>query len=360
MRMYGAEVSYFSGKLRAYLDWKGLDYAEIPASRDVYIHKILPNIGWLVIPVIERDDGAYMQDTTEIIRRLETEVPEPPVLPAGPIQALASMILELYGDEWLVLPAMHYRWNHNRDFAIAEFGALSAPDLPPEEQRAVGERIAKPFAGALPALGINPATTEAIEESYLALLRELERHFSVHDYVLGRAPSLGDFGLFGPLYAHLFRDPESGALMRSKAPAVVRWVERIRSAADRGRAMQGGTDAVPSTLLPILRRAMSEHLPVLLDTVEQVAAFAHSASDRNLPRAIGFHSFRIGDAAGQRAVFPYVQWMLQHVVDKIQSVPPDERPAVVRFLEDIGAGALAELRFKTRVRRQDFQLVLDN
>ncbi|MDA4843915.1 glutathione S-transferase family protein [Hoeflea poritis] len=359
MIMYGAEVSYFSGKLRAYLDWKGLEYKEIQASRDIYIHKILPNIGWLVIPVIERENGTYMQDTTEIIRSLEAEYPEPPVLPAGPVQAIASMILELYGDEWLVLPAMHYRWNHNREFAIAEFGALSAPGLDADAQRAVGERIAKPFAGALPALGVSNGTTEAIEESYMALLRELERHFSVHHYVLGRAPSLGDFGLFGPLYAHLYRDPASGALMREKAPAVAGWVERMRGATHRGQSMSGA-DAVPTTLLPVLRRAMDEHLPVLLDTVRQVAQFAKTTADRELPRAIGFHQFRLGEATGQRAVFPYAQWMLQHVVDKIQSVAADERSSVMKFLDEIGATELAKLRFTTRVRRKDFQLILDN
>ncbi|WP_419913517.1 glutathione S-transferase family protein [Hoeflea sp.] len=359
MKMYGAEVSYFSGKLRAYLDWKGLEYTEIPASRDVYIHKILPNIGWLVIPVIERQDGTFMQDTTEIIRRLEIEYPDRPVLPAGAVQAIASMILELYADEWLVLPAMHYRWNYNRTFAIEEFGALSAPGLDPEEQRRIGERIAEPFAGALPALGITGSTIEAIEGSYLALLRDLERHFSVHNYVLGRAPSLGDFGLFGPFYAHLYRDPESGALLRDKAPAVVRWIERMRGSSDRGQFMSGA-DTIPTTLLPVLKRAVAEHLPVLFDTVDQVARFARKATDRDLPRTIGFHRFQIGDAIGQRAVFPYVQWMLQHVVDRIQSVPAEERPSVLAFLDQIDAGAMAELRFTTRVRRKDFQLVLDN
>ena len=359
MKMYGAEVSYFSGKLRSYLDWKGLEYEEVPASRDIYVHKILPNIGWLVIPVIEMPDGTFLQDTTEIIRRFEADHPLPPAIPRGPKRTLASLLLELYGDEWLVLPAMHYRWNHNRDFAVAEFGALSAPSMPATEQIAIGERIAKPFAEALPALGVSNATIPAIEQSYLGLLRELERHFSVHDYVLGAAPSLGDFSLFGPFYAHLYRDPASGELMRQRAPAVARWVERLRGARDRGKHMGDDDDTLPATLLPVLRRACDEHLPVLLDTVREVENHARTHKERELTRAIGFHRFQLGEATGRRAVFPYTQWMLQNLVDRLHSYSGGDQQNATEFLSEIGAGELCSLRFFARVRRENFQLVLD-
>ncbi|MCY6380913.1 glutathione S-transferase family protein [Hoeflea prorocentri] len=359
MKMYGAEVSYFSGKLRSYLDWKGLDYEEVPATRDVYVHKILPNIGWLVIPVVELSDGTFLQDTTEIIRRFEAAHPSPPAIPGGPRRTLASLLLELYADEWLVLAAMHYRWNYNRDFAISEFGALSAPAMPAGEQLAIGERIAKPFAEALPALGISEATIPAIEQSYLGLLRELERHFSVHDYVLGAAPTLGDFALFGPLYAHLYRDPASGELMRQRAPAVVRWVERVRSAKDRGTHISSDEDALPATILPVLRRACSEHLPVLLDTVREIEKHAATHRERELPRAIGFHAFTLAEATGRRAVFPYTQWMLQNLCDRLQSYSGDDEQSALTFLSEIGGGDLSSLRIKSRVRRENFQLILD-
>jgi hypothetical protein len=34
-----------------------------------------------------------------------------PLLPSTPKAAAASQLLELYGDEWLLLPAMHFRWS---------------------------------------------------------------------------------------------------------------------------------------------------------------------------------------------------------------------------------------------------------
>jgi 4-hydroxybenzoyl-CoA reductase subunit alpha len=52
-----------------------------------------------------------------------------------------ALLFEVYGDEWLVIPAMHYRWNYNLDFILEEFGKTLIPDASPEEQYAVGEKI---------------------------------------------------------------------------------------------------------------------------------------------------------------------------------------------------------------------------
>jgi hypothetical protein len=34
--LYGAEISYYTGKVRAFLQWKGLPFVEVPATGDVY------------------------------------------------------------------------------------------------------------------------------------------------------------------------------------------------------------------------------------------------------------------------------------------------------------------------------------
>ena len=43
------------------------------------------------------------------------------------MQELVSRLLELYADEWLVIPAMHYRWSYNDDWIVEEFGRIAAP-----------------------------------------------------------------------------------------------------------------------------------------------------------------------------------------------------------------------------------------
>ena len=48
-----------------------------------------------------------------------------------------------------------------------------------------------------------------------------------HPFLLGGTASLGDITLCGGLYAHLYRDPESGYIMRKRAPRVAEWCERM-------------------------------------------------------------------------------------------------------------------------------------
>ena len=50
--LYGADHSLFTGKVRAYMRYKGLNWEERPASRDVYLDIILPNVGAPIIPVL--------------------------------------------------------------------------------------------------------------------------------------------------------------------------------------------------------------------------------------------------------------------------------------------------------------------
>ena len=108
-------------------------------------------------------------------------------------------------------------------------GATTILNYPPAEQRRIGEKIARQFAGWLGPLGITPATIPAIEAEYLGLLADLEQHFAQHDFLFGAAPSLVDCAMFGPLQAHLFRDPNSGRVMRRHAPQAIAWLVRMHT-----------------------------------------------------------------------------------------------------------------------------------
>ncbi len=66
-----------------------------------------------------------------------------------------GMLLEVYGDEWLVMPAMHYRWGYKRynlRFILGQFGDALKPHWPRYVGRhefslgdAVGKRCVIPF-----------------------------------------------------------------------------------------------------------------------------------------------------------------------------------------------------------------------
>ncbi|GAB3095648.1 glutathione S-transferase [Aestuariicella hydrocarbonica] len=359
-QLIGAEVSLYTGKLRSYLQYKNIPFTEITASTKVYREIILPRTGVRYIPVLITDDDIALQDTTEIIDFLEQRYPQDSVYPTGACQKLMALLLETYADEWLVIPAMHYRWNYeeNREFAIREFGRTAAPTASAEEQLAIGRSNAKPFAGALPRLGVTANNTAAIEKSYLALLSELDNHFQQHLFLFGAKPSIGDFGLFGPLYAHLYRDPYSGRLMQAQAPHVVAWVQRmLQPRSGSGEFLPD--DQIPETLLPILSRMFAEQGPVLKATIDQVKNWAANHEDEVIPRAIGELTFHLDGIAATRLTFPYMQWMWQRGYDAYRDMTEvDQRRAQAILAPVPGAAGLLQYPIEQRVKRQHNKLIL--
>lgn len=356
-QLLGAEVSYYTGKVRAYLRYKQLPFEEVLATRDVYRDVIVPKTGVRFIPVLLVDGGTAIQDSAAILDYIEACHPTPSISPADSVGELVTLLFELYADEWLVLPAMHYRWNvpENRAFAIQEFGRLSAPNAPPEEQRAIGEKLAVPFAGALRPLGVTEEIVGALEASYREFLDELSRHLEAHPYLLGRRPSRGDFALFGPLYAHLYRDPASGRFMQAVAPRVADWVERMREPA-LAAAADRVDPSVPATLLPLLARIFRELGPVLARTIERLATF-EIAPGEALPRSIGMHEFRLGSAVGQRAIYPFNVWRLQRAQDCYGALDSESRARADALLEQVNGLELVRAALARRLVRTNNRLM---
>lgn len=340
--LYGAPASLFSGKARSYLDWKRIGYAEQMPSPEVMREVIVPAVGYPVVPVVRKEDGTIVQDTTSIIDHFEAETGGPSVYPDTPMQKLVALLFELYGDEWLVIPAMHYRWNYNEQWIYGEFGKANVPDGSAAEQLERGREIGQRFKGFVPMLGINKDTIPAIEQSYEALLADLEAHFAAHAYLLGTRPSIGDFGLIGPLYAHLYRDPESGRLMKRLAPNVALWVERMMNpeAPLSGDFLQD--DAIPETLLPVLRRMMGEQLPHLAQVAKLYTAWTRANPGAAIPRAVGMAPYTVEGVTGERFASPFSLWMLQRPLDVYRGLNEADTAAADALLEAIGGSAFRE------------------
>lgn len=359
--LYGTQFSLYTGKVRSYLIQKQIPFKEIRSTLKVYKNVIIPRTGVRYIPVIETNDSLVIQDTTDIIDHLESVYPNRPVYPKSPKQALVAMLLELYGDEWLVIPAMHYRWNFptlNESFINGEFGRMVVPNAPRFIQRFFGEKLGRKFKGFVPGLGINEQTISAIESSYEGLLHDLNAHFTEHDYLLGAHPTIADFGFIGPLYAHLYRDPAPGALMKKNAPHVCAWVERM-NCADSPHADLPKNDAIPATLTPILQRMAREHLPVLIDTNQRLNEWRKANPKAQQPdRIIGKHAFSIEGVKGERVVLPYALWMLQRSVNFYHSL--DIKGDVDGFLRSVGLSELSEIELNNQLKRHNNKLVFTN
>lgn len=360
--LYGAPLSLYSGKARAYLKFKQIPFEEVFSSMKVYKEIIIPETGVRFVPVVKTPDQQYIQDTSVIIDQLELAFPERSVVPQNAKQNLVSSLLELWGDEWLLIPAMHYRWNHdNFPFIYEEFGKIVMPNMPKLIRRFVGKKAGSKFRGFVPLLGITDKTIPEIEDWYENhVLNILDAHFAQYDYLLGSRPCRGDFGLIGPLYAHLYRDPAPGKLMKRIAPNVVKWVERMNSV-EQPLGEWLNDDQIPETLLPILQRLFEEFWPVLESTHEHVNNWIRDNPDKNkLPRMIGEHDFTIGNVTEKRAISSFHQWKLQRVIDQYVSFQGNDKSTVDDLLKQLGGYQAMQITFNSRVSRQNNVLLVEN
>jgi len=361
--LYAAEVSLYSGKARAYLQYKRVPFDEVLPSREVIQRILRPRTGVSMIPVLIDADDIAVQDTTAIIDHVEARVPERPVLPETPKQRFVSQLMELYADEWLLMPAMHYRWaypRHHLLFIAREFGRLFEPAWPEWTHVFAGLPLVAYFGLAHgPVLGIDRYTRGSIEAWYEAFLGWFDAHLARHDFVLGARPSLGDFGLMAPLYAHLYRDPYSGQLIHRLAPRVHAWVERMRAL---GHAELGDLlpdDAVPETLVPILRHALDEHMPIVRDTWAHLHAWHEANPDvATFPRFVGRHEFTLGYTHSTRSVQTYTAWQSQRTFAAWSALDDDDRRTLTGLL---GRDLVAVLDFEPplRLARSRGRVVLD-
>lgn len=352
--LYGAAISLYTGKVRAYLRYRNIPFTEESGPPEIF-----ERVGFRMIPVLHTPDDELIQDTTDIIDHCEAVHVHggPSVYPESPVQRLIALLFEVYGDEWLVIPAMHYRWNHNLDFILEAFGETVIPEASPEEQRELGAKISIPFRGSLPILGITEDTVAGVESDYESLLGELDEHFAGHQFLLGSRPSIGDYGLMGPLYAHNYRDPWSGEQMRRIAPNVARWVGSMNTPAPNSGHFLAN-DHVPETLLPVLERMFAEAMPALMASLDANAAWIEANPEaEELPRGVGEHEFTIGGKRGKRMIRSYTQWMLQRPLRHYQSLADDDRERVDPLLARIGGLELMQSPIPRMITRRNNRLV---
>jgi len=287
-----------------------------------------------------------------------------------------GQVFELFGGEGLLRPAMHYRWNFdetNLPFIGLDFAAgLATPGADPAEGAAVFQFAALRMRKAMASFGVSEASIPLVERSYVRFLDLFEAHLAGSPYLLGGRPTIGDYGLIAPLYAHLGRDPHPADLMKRKAHRVWRWVERWverMNAADLDSGEYGypppelfPDDGVPDTLKALLRFVAEDYLPEVRAYVGFANAYVGFANAwlaerpdlepmtsglaRSSERVIGRTAFDWRGESIEVAVMPYRLWLLQ----KVQDAAADS-PVSGRLLAETGLADLLTLTTSRRVER---------
>ncbi len=188
-------------------------------------------------------------------------------------------LLELFGGEGLLRPAMHYRWDFddtNVAFLSKDFSAALAVGADDATRDAVFAFASERMRSAPPPPSGSPTSSSTrSRRSYEEFLDLFDAHLAGSPYLLGGRPTIADYGFMGPLYAHLARDPYPSVLMKRRAPRVWRWVERMNApdpdAGEYGDCSEElfADDGVPDTLRALLAYIGEEYLD---EAVAQVVA----------------------------------------------------------------------------------------
>ena len=360
-------VSPYSQKTLAYLKYKGIPHRNHAPNGYQLMRSIPKHVGKAVMPTVQTPDGQWLQDSADIIDYFEQHYPQHSIQPHTPKQQLVAHLLELHGDEWLVLPALHYRWSdaRNRDFIVGEFGRYALPGMPGFIRKLAGNRIGDMMMRYLPRFGIVGETENGVRRYTEQLITLLEEHFKLYKYFLGNRPCVGDFAFFGPLFAHLYRDPGSTFLF-ADSPNLVQWIQCLltsdgSAAAEDDHPQQRflPDDEIPHTLVPILQLIFAEQLPFCSSVIDAINRYVdeHPQATR-VPRIIGDGEFVIGGVKGQRKQFSFIQWKVQRCLAVYQQLTAAEKPDVDQWLQDIGGDALTRLHIKHPLKRENFKEVL--
>ncbi len=262
IKLHGLRVSYYTGKMEAYLRYKGIEHEFVVLNRERF-RMLQEKTGASQMPAIELPDGRFMTDTTPMIAWFEEQYPDNPVSPADPVLRFVDQLIEDYAEEWLWRPAMHYRWSYKTSRLhlgrkITEEMLTDVPG-PGFLKRAMIRR--RQWNEFVKKDGVDANTWDHVESIYLDNLDRLEQVFAHRPYLWGERPTLADFGYFASMFRHFAQDPTASDIMRRRAPGVFAWQARLWN--ERAKPDRTLVDTLPDDLKPILADIGGAYLPYL-------------------------------------------------------------------------------------------------
>lgn len=335
VRLAGAMGSPYSIKMRAVLRYRRIPFEWVLRSSR-WDDLPPPPVALLPALSIPAADGTYpdaMIDSSPLIMRLESLVPDRSLVPTDPVVAFLDDLLEDYGDEWVTKQMFHYRWWYPD--AVAKAGSLLPLDL---DEQMPAEVLARSTAyivdrqrGRMALVGCTEANRPVIEGSYERLLDLFEDHLATHRYLVGDRPGRGDFGVFGQLSQLVGWDPESARVAVDRAPRVVHWVsltDDLSWLPVDGDEGWGDGGSLPDTLVALLHEAGRTYAPFM---VANAAALATGADE--VVCVIEGHEYR-------QAPFAYQGKCLGWLRGRYEALDPPVRAGVDRVLAGTGCDRL--------------------
>ncbi|ABI76192.1 conserved hypothetical protein [Hyphomonas neptunium ATCC 15444] len=321
-RLFGADTSPYSFKVRSALRFKGLDFEWVArcAANEAEFRELAKTP---TVPLLVSPEGKVNQDSTQILVILDRAHPEPAIQPDDAALAALSLILEDYADEWLNKAMFQQRWGQMPDRDAASIRVLVQINggKRPRAYKTPAKQIAQRMLARLPLVGAEGENAPALEASYRQFAQLLNAHLKEHLFIFGGHPSAADFALAAQ-FQQMLTDPTPAAWLNDRAPFVVAWCENM--ADPKAGGPYASLEALAPTLLPLFEAEVARtYLPW---------ANANGASASCQKKRF---SVTLETGTFEQATQNYAARAFQKLRDKVRSVK--EADALSAFLKDAGA-----------------------
>lgn len=250
-RLFGAETSAYSTKMRSYLKYKGVAFDWTPRTQET--EEELKRVSrFPTLPVLVTASGFAVHDTTPMMEALEADSPEPAAIPADPALAFLTCVLEEYADAWLAKTVFHYRWTRKKDQRLAAARAIDDyyVTTPPADRKAAEDLAIETMGAQLKTMQLDGELGDVLEKSLKRFVRLLDEHLKKHLFIFGERPSMADFAIAGQLI-QMMKDPTPAKVIEKEGPFVAKWCEFM--AAPTASGPFAALDDLKDTLGPIFQ-----------------------------------------------------------------------------------------------------------
>ena len=250
-RLFGAETSAYSTKMRAFLKYKGVPFDWTPRTQESE-DELKRVARFPTLPILVTASGFAVHDTTPMMEALEADSPEPSATPADPALGFLACVLEEYADAWLAKTVFHYRWTRKKDQRLAAARAIDDyyVTTPPENRKAAEDLALETMTGQLKTMQLDGELGDVLEKSFKRFVKLLEEHLRKHLFIFGERPSVADFAIAGQLI-QMMKDPTPAKIIEKDGEFVAKWCEFMSAPTASGPF--AALEDLKETLAPIFQ-----------------------------------------------------------------------------------------------------------
>lgn len=216
-------ASPFCVKVRDALRYKRIPYDTINATSPIQVRKLNPRAK---LPVLI-DDGRKLADSTDIIRHLERQHPEPRLYPQDPPTRAMALTFEDWADESLYWHVVYERWQVPEQFS--RFAEVVFSPVPAALRPMVKLLFARQTRGQLRGQGLGRLGLDEQRERFRSALDWLDAMVD-GQFLCGAELSIADIAVAAQVGAlNVPFTPVAEAEIHAHA-RVMRWLERTFAA----------------------------------------------------------------------------------------------------------------------------------